>query len=126
MRAHLLDVVQRGEHGASFAVPAQDQRDEIGDGLGVDGAERLVEQDQRGVLQQQPREQHALKLAARQRADRAGREIDQPDRGQRAGDLVVALAVEPRQAPISRHSPIATQSNTEIGKLRSISICCGR
>ena len=28
--------------------------------------------------------------------------------------------------PISRHSPMATQSNTEIGKLRSMSICCGR
>ena len=63
-------------------------------GLGIDGAERLVEQDERRVLQQQPREQHALELAARQRADRTLGEIDQPDRGQRAGDLVVAARIE--------------------------------
>ena len=125
MRAHLLDVVQRGQHGSSFGVPAQDQRDEIGYGLGVDGAERLVEQNQRSVLQQQPREQHPLELTAGQRPDRARGEIDQPDCCQRAVTSR-RLASSPRQAPISRHSPIATQSNTEIGKLRSISICCGK
>ena len=94
MRAHLLHVMQRGEHGASLAVPAQDQRDEIGDGLGVDGAERLIEQDERGILQQQAREQHALELAARQRADRTVPEVLQADGGERAGDLRVARGVE--------------------------------
>ena len=103
------------------------RRDEIGDGLGVDGAERLIEQDERGVLQQQAREQHALELAARQRADRTMPEVLQADSGERAADaLLRARASSPRQAPILRHSPIATQSNTEMGKLRSMSICCGR
>ena len=70
MRLHQLEVVQRGEDGALLAVPAPDQRDEVGAGLGVDGIERLVEHDHARVLQQEPREQHALHLAAGQRADR--------------------------------------------------------
>jgi hypothetical protein len=45
-------------------VPAQDESDEIGDRLGVDGAKRLVEQNDRRVLQQEPREEHALELPA--------------------------------------------------------------
>ena len=60
----------RGQHGALFGVPAPHQLQQVGAGLGVDGVERLVEHDHAGVLQQQPREQHALHLPAGQRADR--------------------------------------------------------
>ena len=95
MRAHLLHVMQRGEHGAPLAVPAQNERDEIGDGLGVDGAERLIEQDEGGILQEQPREQHALELAARQCAHRTMPEVLQTDSGERADNLRLALAIEP-------------------------------
>ncbi len=94
MRAHLIDVVQRREHGAPFFVPAQDEGDEMVDGLGVDGAERLVEQDQSGVLQQEPREQHPLELPAGQRADRAVAKILQADRGERAGHRLLSLGVD--------------------------------
>ena len=32
----------------------------------------------------------------------------------------------PPKKPVTRHSPVPTKSNTEIGKLRSISAVCGR
>ena len=65
--SHEIDVVQRREHGALLAVPAPHQVEQVGRGLGVDRVERLVEHDHARILQQQPREQHALHLAARQR-----------------------------------------------------------
>ena len=128
MLPHLLDVVQRGDDGAPLFVPAFDQDDEVGDGLGVDGAERLVEQDQRA------------RPASRSRANSTrwncppDKRADRRDRQSRAGRAwraprpppACARASMPRQTPISRHSPIATQSNTVTGKLRSMSICCGR
>src|SRR6185312_8849081 len=47
-----------------------------------------------GVLQQQACEQHALELAARQRANRTMSEILQTDRGERTGHLCVARGVK--------------------------------
>jgi hypothetical protein len=75
-------------------MPAQDESDEIGDRLGVDGAERLVEQNDRRILQQQPREEHALELPARQRTDRAIAKILEADCGERLGDMRLARAIE--------------------------------
>ena len=57
------------------------------DGLGVDRVERLVEHDHARVLQQQPREQHALHLPARKRADRPLLEAGEADGRQRLHDL---------------------------------------
>ena len=94
MRAYLREIVQRGEHGAPLAVPTLDQRDEIGDGLAIDGAERLVEQDDGGVLQEQAREQHALELAARERADETVGQVLQSDRGESVRDLIAIVAVD--------------------------------
>ena len=68
------------DHGALLGAPALDQRHQVGDGLGVDRGERLVQQHEVGVLQQQPGEQHALELADRQRVDRPALEAAQPDR----------------------------------------------
>ena len=69
------------------------------------------------VLQEQAREQHALELAARQRADHAIGEVVQAERGERLRPPpACACASIPRQMPISRHSPMATQSNTVIGE----------
>ena len=51
--------------------------------LGVDGVERLVEQDDLGVLDQHAGKQRALQLAAGQRVDRACLEALEPDRHQR-------------------------------------------
>ena len=64
-------------------MPALDQRDQVADGLGVDRVERLVEQDDLGVLHQHAREQRALQLAARQRVDRPLLETFEADRRQR-------------------------------------------
>src|SRR5690242_781379 len=72
-------------------MPAQDEGDEIGDGLGVDGAEGLVEQDDRRILQEQPCEEE---LPARQRADRANAKILKADRGERLDDMRLARAIE--------------------------------
>ena len=66
MAAHLLEVVHHGEHRAPFAMPAQDEGDEIIHGAGVDGRERLVEQDQWRILQDQSGKARALQLPARQ------------------------------------------------------------
>ncbi len=44
-------------------MPAVDDLHQIGGGLGVDGGERLVQQDHLRLLQQQAREQHPLHLA---------------------------------------------------------------
>jgi len=45
-----------------------------------------------------------------------------------AASLAGAQAAEKidRRALVRRHNPVATKSNTEIGKLRSISTLCGR
>ena len=84
---------------ASTVRPSPCQRsiscDELGDGLGIDGAERLVEQDEGGVLQQQARKQHPLELAARQGAHRPVGEIEQPERSKRPGDGAPACSIEP-------------------------------
>src|SRR5262245_57374106 len=94
MRAHLLDVVQRGNDSAALFVPASDEEDEIGDRLGIDGAKRFVEQDEATVLQQQPGEQHALELSTGERADRAIGEIENAERGERIGDLALGARIE--------------------------------
>ncbi len=77
---HHVEVVQDGDDGAGFVVPAAHEVEQVGGGLGVDGRERLVEQDQRRVLQQKAREQRALHLAARQGRDRPALEARQADR----------------------------------------------
>ena len=83
MLAHQIEVVHDDHHRAPLAMPALDQRDQVGDGPGVDGVERLVEQDQLRVLHQHAGKQRALQLAARQRVDRARFEAFEADRHQR-------------------------------------------
>ena len=80
MRAHLIDVVQRGDARCALRRASDGSGDEILDRLGVDGAERLVEQDEGRVLQQQAREQHALELSTREGADAAIAKILQAER----------------------------------------------
>ena len=94
MRPHLLDVVQRGDDGAPLLVPAFDQDDEVGYGLGVDRPERLVEQDKPRILQEETREQHALELTAGQGADHAIGKVEQAERGERPGHRPLALCVD--------------------------------
>jgi hypothetical protein len=95
MLAHLIEIVERGNHGAAFAMPAADEAQEIVDRLGIDSTERLVEQDDGRVLQQQAREQHALELSARESANTAVAQVLQAERGERFKDRKVAPAVQP-------------------------------
>src|SRR5579863_1635412 len=67
-------------------MPAFDQREQIGRGLGIDGVEGLVEHDQARILQQHPRKQHALHLPAGQRADGAVLKTAQADGCERLRD----------------------------------------
>ena len=82
MLAHQIEVVDDDHHRPLLAVPALDQRNEVGDRPRIDRVERLVEQDDLGVLHQHARKQRALQLAARQRVDRARLEPFQADRHQ--------------------------------------------
>jgi hypothetical protein len=41
-----VEIVQRREHRAAFALPTADEVREVGDGLVVDGVERFVEHDE--------------------------------------------------------------------------------
>jgi hypothetical protein len=92
IRLDEIDVVQGGEHGAPLAVPALHQIHQIGGGPLVDGGERLIEHDDARILDQQPGEQHALHLAARQRADGAVLETGQADRGNGLLDDMIILS----------------------------------
>ena len=94
VRAYEIDVVQRREHGTFLAVPALHQVEQINRGFRVDRVERLVEHDDAGVLEKEPREQHALHLAARQRRDGAVLEAGEADRRERLLDRRARLAVD--------------------------------
>ena len=71
MRPHMVEIMEDGGDGAALPVPALDQAEKIFAGAPVDRAEGLVEQDQLGILDDQPGEQHPLELAGRQRLDLA-------------------------------------------------------
>src|SRR5262249_34036315 len=94
-------------------MPAQDESDEVGNGSRIDGAERLIEQDDGCVLQQEPREQHALELAARQRPDRAIAEVLKADRCERARDMRLAGTCE--AAPSADLAPKSHRHAVEHG-----------
>ena len=97
--AHQVQIMDHHHDGAFLAMPALDQRDQVADRLGVDGVERLVEQDEVGVLQQHAGKQRALQLAARQRVDRTLFEAAEADRHQRLADVIaIFLGVAAEQA----------------------------
>ncbi len=72
--------MQHGDDRALLLLPAADHGHQVGYGLAVDGGERLIQKHEVSVLQQQPREQHALELADRQRVDRSALEARESDR----------------------------------------------
>ena len=99
VRAHEVEVVQSGEDRASLAVPAPHQVEQVGDVLASMACERFVEHDHPRILQQQAREQHALHLPARERADRAVLETGKADGGDRRVDRARALRPMPPKDP---------------------------
>jgi hypothetical protein len=122
-----------GQHRAPLAVPALHQIEQVGRGLGVDRVERLVEHDHAGILQQQPREQHALHLPAGERRDRAILEAGEPDGGDRLLDPVPRRAIEAAEQPGPPPQPhrhhvvdIDREGAVDLGGLRQIGdILCG-
>src|SRR6266446_2735704 len=62
MGADLVEVVKDRGDGPPFPVPALDQVQEILAGPPIDRGKRLVEQDQLGILDDQPGEENALEL----------------------------------------------------------------
>src|SRR5690606_3293034 len=124
----LLDqsgVVQHRDDGSFLLAPLVDDLDEILHGVLVDRRERLVEQDELRILQQEAREECALHLAAGKRADGAILEARRSRASARATLALSALSTPPNR-PLFFHSPVDTRSNTVIGKPASISAICGR
>ena len=62
--------MQRRDDGAALFMPALDERQQVLGRRPVDRAERFVQQDHVAILDDQSREERALQLAARQRAER--------------------------------------------------------
>ena len=127
MLAHQVEVVDDDHDGAALAVPALDQRDQVDDGLGVHRVERLVEQDDLGVLHQHPREQRPLQLAARQRVDRPLLEPFEADRRQRLRDrsavFVGEAAEQSALRPDAERNEVddaCREGTVEFGLLRQI------
>ena len=90
------------EDGTAFAVPALDQQYEVRDRPAVDGVERLVEQDEIGVLHQHAGKQRPLQLAARQRVQRAVLESRKADRLQRTAHRPTVVRRVPAEQPAPR------------------------
>ena len=63
MRPDLIEVVKHGGDRPAFAVPALDQEKEILAGPPIDRGERLIEQDQLAILNDQAGKEDALELA---------------------------------------------------------------
>ena len=90
--------------------------------------ERLVEEDDASVLDDEPREQGALELTAGQGADQPVLEAEEAHLGREGADQRAGAGQGRalRQKPRRRQRPIATRSRTLNGKLRSISPAWGR
>src|SRR5215212_5291997 len=100
-----FEIVQNHEHRALFPVPALDQLDEIAQRARIDGIERLIEQDQIGVLQEHPCKQAALQLPSGERIERPPFESIEAHRRERIADLLAVLAVEPAEHAALRPKP---------------------
>ncbi len=97
--AHQLEVVRNDHHRAIFAVPALDQSDQVTNGLGIDGVEGFIEQDQIGILHQNTGKQGALQLSAGKRVERAAFKSFEPNGHQRlAYGCTVLCRMSPEQA----------------------------
>jgi hypothetical protein len=90
----MLEVVKDGDHRPPFAMPVSHQRRQVANAGRVDGAIGLVEEDQRGILEQDAGEVRALQLTARERADRTALEAVHADQVDGRGNAFAPGAVE--------------------------------
>ncbi len=91
VRAHHVEIMQRGQHRALLVMPAAHERQQIGGGFRIDGIERFIKHDHARVLKEQPCEQHALHLPSGKRPYGALLEARQTDGLDRMLDLVALL-----------------------------------
>src|SRR5205085_6078908 len=96
--ARLLEVVGRDEEAASLGRELAEQALEELRARPVDARERLVEEERRGVLDERPRDEDALPLAAGELAELLVREPLEPDARER-GESRPALAPAERPPP---------------------------
>ena len=120
-----IDIVQNHDHRAALAMPSTQNIEQIGGGALIDGAERLIEQQDRRILHQQPGEQSALELPGRQRADRPPAEIeDAHGRQRRIGRMAHPVGNIPKGAgawPMAKRHRVAAgyrKATVELGRLR--------
>ena len=62
MSTNAIEIMQYGDDSSSLALPASQELQEVLGRFLIQRGERLVEQDDVGVLQEQPREQSPLEL----------------------------------------------------------------
>ena len=79
VRSHHREIVQYSDHGPPFFMPLHELVQQRRRGGSVHRRERLVEQNHRGVLQDQAGEQRAPKLALRQFAHPAAQPLGKAD-----------------------------------------------
>ena len=115
--ARLLDVVGGDQqHAALGAQVVEDPHDRLLAGL-VDSRERLVEQQHAGVLDERAGDQHALALAARQRAEALARVLGEADALQRSARQRAVgggHAPVPRRARIGAHQRDVERADGEV------------
>ena len=125
--------MQNRHDGARFRVPAPYQVEQVRGGLGVDGGEGFVEQNQRRILQQQAGEQGSLHLPSRQRADGAALETGQANCRKRLLDAGPICAADPAEntgsGPQAHGDEIVDRQGecpVDLGRLRQIRDGSGR
>jgi len=110
-----------------FDMPVADEIEQIGGGFRVDRIERLVEDDQPRVLQEQSREQHPLHLPAGKIADRPPFEAGEADGGDGSMDLVALLAADPAEqaglAPESHGDKVVDMNRKRTLDVRRLRDC---
>ncbi len=103
--------MKHGDHGAAFHPPTSHQAHQVFGGALVDRRERLVEQDDGGILQQQAGKQGALKFADRKLLHRAFENILKSGGGGRLRhalkDFITRPAVRTKAPPSSKRNQLA-------------------
>ena len=127
MQTYSVEIMQHRDERSALSLPALQEMQEILGRALIEGGERLVQQNDIGVLHEQPRKQSSLELTDGKFGDlpihdgSRGRRPRVPRRHSRQG-----APGGSRTEPKFRQSPSATSSATEIGNPRSSSSCCGR
>ena len=111
-------VVGRHDDGDPFGPQAVEHLGEhVGRG-GVDAVERLVEDQQTGLLGDGPSEENPLPLAARQHAELVTGAMGQTDfveRSQRGGAVGATGSAQPPDEPIATHEHDLEHAHRELG-----------